>query len=182
MPNWVESMKVDRWARPVTGWLRSGGKAGWRRSVLAYCLAILRTSTTAFYTVQNQADVHRLRTTGFPWPAGDLRAHFGPGVYAWRGRRDARDYRELKQSRGIADLQIVRFHVANRRLQRFRQLDVDRLPDPGAWLRRYSLLWEEKAEPHGFHYIRRGVGFRAGGQPAVEHYFHRSVFRYLWFC
>jgi hypothetical protein len=97
--------------------------------------------------------------------------------------RDAKDYlHHLARPRGLTDLEIVRFRVRNRRLARFRQLDVDGLANPGEWLLRHSLLWEGPGQPHGLHYIRRGVGFRESGPPAVEHYFHRSVFRHLWFC
>jgi hypothetical protein len=143
----------------------------------------VRTSTTVFYTVQNADDAHRLRTTGSPWPTAPLRAHLGPGVYAWRRFNDARDYlHHLARSQGFLDLEIVRFRVQNRRLVGFRQLNLDELPDPNEWLLRHSLLWGELGEPHGLQYIRRGAGFREEGPPAVEYYFHRSVFRHLWFC
>jgi hypothetical protein len=87
----------------------------------------------------------------------------------------------LARSQGISDLKVVRFRVRRRRLEQFRQLDVDELADPGQWLRRHSLLWGLPGEPHGFQYIRRGVGFREEGPPAIEHYLHSSVFKYLWF-
>jgi hypothetical protein len=172
-----------RLVRGVGGWLRAGTKWGWQRSGLAFSLRMVRASTTVFYTVQNAHDAQRLRTTGSPWPTAPLPAHLGPGVYAWRRLSDARDYQhQLARSQGFLDLEIVRFRVRNRRLRRFRQLKVDELPEPGEWLMRHSLLWHGPGDPHGLQYVRRGVGFREEGPPAVEHYFHESVLRHLWFC
>jgi hypothetical protein len=163
-----------RLVRAIAAWLRAGTKSGWRRSVLAFALHIVRALTTVFYTVQNADDAHRLRTTGSPWPTAPLRAHLGPGVYAWRRLGDARDYLDhLARSQGILDLEIVRFRVPNRRLRRLRQLDVDELPDPNEWLLRHSLLWHRLGEPHGLQYVRRGVGFRGEGPTAIEHYVRR---------
>ena len=133
--------------------------------------------------VQNQEDVSRLWREGTPFPTVDTRAHFGPGVYAWSRLTDAEEYHTLRQRKVVEALQIIEFRVWNYCLRRFRQLDVNSIPEPeiDAWINRHSLLGEGPFEPHGYQYLKRAVGFREVGDPAVEHYFHSSVFAHLWF-
>lgn len=177
-------MKPDRCARGICRWLRAGHKAQCKRQILAVTLAKAKREFTVFYTVQNRADAQRLRSTGRPWPTNDdrIRAYLGPGVYAWKHPSEARDYRRMLRDSGLV---ILRFRVLNSRLLEFEQFDIDSLDEPDFWLERYAPGYPEHPEgvsPHGLHYIRRGTNLRQEPDLAVEHYFHESVFRYLWFC
>ena len=77
-----------------------------------------------------------------------------------------------------AGLRILAFRVSKRALNRFRQIDIDSLGDPGAdaWFQRYSKLANPNAPGHGFHFVRRGAG-----EIGVEHFFSRDVFYWLQF-
>jgi len=66
----------------VEPYLRAGARCGWRRALLVVLLWRSRRYWTLFYTVQTPQDEKRLRGRGTPWPTGETRAHFGPGVYA----------------------------------------------------------------------------------------------------
>lgn len=178
-------MKLDKCVRWPARWLRAGAKAGCRRRVLASVLGSIKAHLTVFYTVQSPADAQRLRSTGDPWPTnGDrIRAYLGPGVYAWKHPSEAREYRIKLADPGLL---ILRFCVLSCRLAQFRKFDVDSLEDDAldSWLTRYAPGYPEHPvgiSPHGMHYIRRGTNLRDEPDLATEHYFHESVFKYLWF-
>jgi hypothetical protein len=164
----------------VEPWLRAGVRRGWRRALLAFLLWHTRRYWTFFYTVQTPQDEKRLRKGGRPWPTEDTRAHFGPGVYAWKYASDARTYRRLLLPQ-VPNLRILRFVVLRGCLQAMTTLDVDALPDPDEWMRRHSLLGTDTPLPHGAEYIRRHTGMPRGEDTAVEHYFARSVAPSLFF-
>jgi hypothetical protein len=133
---------------------------------------------------QSTADAERLRSLGRPWPSNDirLRAALGPGVYAWKHPTEAIGYRRTLKA---SDLVILRFYVDDCFLAGFRQLDLARFADDDAtaWLRQFAPMYDADARPHGLEYIQRGTNVREHPEPiAVEHYFHSSVFSYLWFC
>jgi len=133
---------------------------------------------TMFYTVQDPADVARLRSSGEPWPIAPERASVGEGVYAWGSRAEAEAYRTLLRATasGQADLEMIAFQVSNADLRSLRQLDRTLLSgeQDENWLNRYSSLWGGTPD-HGLEYIKRGTRF------GVEHFFHKSVFRLLHF-
>jgi hypothetical protein len=133
--------------------------------------------------VQKQEDIDRLWKNGAPWPTEDTRAQFGPGVYAWLTRSDAEEYQARLQRRAAEPLRIMEFRVWNCCLRRLRSLNINTIPEPeiDEWMDKHSLLGNGPFEPHGYQYLQRAVGFREVGDPAVEHYFHSSVFRHLWF-
>src|SRR5437660_830556 len=88
---WYSMAVLDSWDRlcrlfvtRLVPCLRAGPRGGWERALLAPLLKQARRRWTFFYTVQGPRDGHRLRTRGSPWPTGELRAHLGPGVYAWK--------------------------------------------------------------------------------------------------
>jgi hypothetical protein len=99
-------------------------------------------------------------------------------------RADAEEYHVHLQPKVAEPLQIIEFRVWNCCLRRFRQLDVNSIPeaDLAPWFNRHSLLGEGPFEPHGYEYLKRAVGLRDVGEPAVEHYFRSSIFAHLWFC
>jgi len=170
------------WIPPIGRMVPARWKVPVQRFIFWMVDRLLPRATTRFYTVQNQTDADRLRTKGTPWPTGELKAHFGPGVYAWIVRQDAEEYLAFRKRNVPENLQIIAFRVWNSCLRRFQQLNLDDLEEPGDWLSQHSLLWGGKGQPHTYHYLKRGVGFRQNDPPAVEHYFHRSVFQHLWFC
>jgi hypothetical protein len=167
--------------------LRMGARHGWGRAALALVLVPLRRQWALFYTVQGPADEKRLRNNGEPWPTEETRSHFGAGVYAWKHLRDAREYRQMLLRRFSprsphADLCILRFAILRRRLRSFRSIDVNSLADPDGWMDRYSLLGHGPVQDHGADYIQRQTGaVRRGTKTAIEHFFSKSVFRYLHF-
>ena len=63
-------------------------------------------------------------------PTKDTRAHFGPGAYAWSKRADAEEYHDRLQRKVAEPLQIIEFRVWNCCLRKFRQLDVNSIPEP----------------------------------------------------
>jgi len=175
--------RIVCWVPPVGRWLPYRWKLPFHRRVFGICDRLFQNASTTFYTVQNQEDVSRLWRDGAPFPTKETRAHFGPGVYAWSKQADAGEYRTLLQRIASEPFQIIEFRVWNCCLRRFRQLDVNSIPEPeiDIWINKHSLLGEGPFEPHGYQYLMRAVGFREVGDPAVEHYFHRSVFAHLWF-
>jgi len=160
--------------------LRAGVRGGCRRALLAALLWHTRGHWIFFYTVQAPEDEKRLWGRGLPWPTEDIRAHFGPGVYAWKNASDARSYRRMLLHQ-MPHLRILRFMVLGRRLQSLPTIDVDAQPDPDVWMRQYSLLGTARPLPHGAKYIRRHTGLPRGDDTAVEHYFARSVLPHLLF-
>jgi hypothetical protein len=172
---WLSSSSGVRRAVPFSD--RSSGKTAF---LFRQYRRLLRRFTTVCYTVQSSASAGRLRSTGSPWPTGELRAHLGLGVYSWATRTDATDHFKIRLARG-QNVIIVRFRIANCVLRRFRYLDLGDIPNADVWLSAHSLQWNDNPARHGLQYIRRPVGFRAD-PPAIEHYFHASVFWFLWFC
>jgi hypothetical protein len=179
------TMKLDRIARRVVRWLRSSASGRLGRCLLVCLWRLLKRNCTVFYTVQSEDDAELLRSSGLPWPTNidRLRAGLGPGVYAWKHPTEAVAYR----NRMLTDsgLIIVKFYVLNWFLARFRQLDLTRLEDDDAttWLTQFAPMYNAQADPHRLEYVRRGTNLRQEpGAIAVEHYFHSSVFRWLWFC
>lgn len=168
---------------PVGNWMPYRWKLAFNRVVFRASDRWLSGSTTTFYTVQIQEDIDRLWRDGIPWPTQDIRANLGPGVYAWKARRDAEEYLSLLQPRRKVELRMIQFRVWNCCLRRFRSLDLNTLPEAEieSWMNRHSQLGIGPLEPHGYHYLQRAVGFRDGPEPAVEHYFHHSIFMHLWF-
>lgn len=164
----------------VEPWLRAGVHRGLRRELLSFLLWRTRRYWIFFYTVQNPQDEKRLRRGGTPWPTEDTRAHFGPGVYAWKYASDARKYRRMLLPQ-VPNLRILRFMVLRRRVLSMVGINVDALPDPDGWMRQHSLLGSSMSLPHGAQYIRRHTGISRAEDTAVEHYFASSVFSSLFF-
>ncbi len=175
--------RIVCWIPPVGSWLPVRWKRAFHRGLFQLCDQLFGGVTTTFFTVQNDRDANRLWSNGKPWPTEDIRAHFGPGVYAWRTRQDAQEYLARLQRRIKEPLQIIEFRIWNCCLRRFRCLDIATIPETeiDSWMNRHSLLGNGPFEPHGYEYLLRPVGFPETGPPAVEHYFHTSVFRHLWF-
>jgi hypothetical protein len=162
--------------------LRQGRRFGLRRDLLATVLKVAKKHFVRFYTVQSPNDVLRLKRDGEPWPNEPLRSQFGPGVYAWRCRLDARSYRSIK-SRRTPDLEIVKFVVLARFLKSLDFVDVDRLPDREDWMDNHSRLSDnpEKWSKPRADYIMRPTGVEHGEVKAVEHYLSATIFHNLCF-
>jgi hypothetical protein len=175
--------KIVCWISPIGRFMPIRWKLAFHKFLFRLSDRLLPHSTTTFYTVQSQSDTQRLWRNGVPWPTEDIRAHFGPGVYAWRTRRDAEEYLRRVQPGAKEPVRILEFRVWNWCLRRFRSLDVNTIPEAevDSWMNRHSLLGEGPFEPHGYQHLQRAVGFREVGEPAVEHYFSSSVFAHLWF-
>jgi hypothetical protein len=160
-------------SRQIDEWLRAGPKAGWRRYIAAWLLNRFRSNSTRFYTVQGSDDPLRLMSSGKPWPTAPERAALGEGIYAWQRRVDAEVYLSRIVERA-PDVRIMTFRVNNKQLSSFRHLNVDALPEPEAWMSRYSKLWSG-TPAHSYQYIQRGTAI------GIEHFFDKSVFRHLKF-
>jgi hypothetical protein len=178
-----------QWVRPcsyliryIEPRLRQGRRFRLRRDLLATVLKVTKKHVVRFYTVQAPNDVLRLRMDGEPWPNEPRRSHFGPGVYAWRCRLDARSYRSIL-SRRTPDLEIVKFVVLARFLKSLDFVDVSRLSDPDGWMRTHSRLYanfQDWSEPRAV-YIMRPTAVPHGQASAVEHYLSATIFHNLCF-
>jgi hypothetical protein len=124
-----------------------------------------------FYSVLSPEDHARILAGGEPWPSEPHRAALGEGVYAWGTREEAEDYLNRLSGR-VPDLKIVEFSVDEATLASFKQVDVDSLHDPDAWMQQHSKLWGGTPDP-SIEYARRQTAI---GQ---EHYFNKSVFNKL---
>ena len=108
-----------------------------------------------------------------PWPNLPDRAALGEGVYSWGRIEDALGYQARWANRGVST-EVMEFSVRNRDLANFRRLDIDSLPDPEAWMTRFSRLWGGVPD-HGLDYITRQTAI------GMEHFFGSSVFSKLRF-
>ncbi len=136
-------------------------------SVVGIATRVAAKGESTFYTVQSSDDAARLASGGAPWKTAPSEAEFGPGVYAWGNADDAANYAaHLRESRG-ACVQVCEFSLDTSNL---RHVDVDSLADPGAFMSKFSQLWEGTPN-HGLDYITRGTG------RGVQHYFSPSAFR-----
>jgi hypothetical protein len=126
-----------------------------------------------FYSVQSRQDADRLTAGGEPWPAGLQRANMGSGFYAWETPETAEAYRRILEDRGVAELRVVVYEVAQADLDALRKLDLTLLSDPEVeeWMARHSHYGA--AEPHDWEYVIRGT------DKGTEHYFAAAVFARL---
>ncbi|WP_143091063.1 hypothetical protein [Thermoflexibacter ruber] len=130
-----------------------------------------------FYTVQNEANANRLRTTGYPFPSEPNKSDIGEGVYSWETYEEALSHKShLENNRGVAGLEIMVLGIKKGVFANLLQKDLTLLSDNNReiWHRRYAKTWGGVPN-HGLQYIRRANRF------GFEHYFHHSIFHLLKF-
>jgi hypothetical protein len=124
---------------------------------------------TTYYTVQTLADVVRLQRPQDDWPAQDIRATVGAGLYCWSDWESALCYADLLEQ-VPDDLYVLPLIIAEVEVSFFPTIDLRQLQDEAVseWLRRHHRM--ENGYEHGAHHVIRSQGC------GDEHYFAVDVY------